>query len=297
MYLCYIDESGTSDIPGNTSHFVLAGVSLPIWHWKDADREISSIMARYDLDGAELHTAWLARPYLEQRRIQNFESMSRSARRSAVERARTAYLLELQKTKQHKTYKQVRKNYDKTKDYIHLSYNERLELLRDVADCFSGWRYARLFVECIDKVHFDPQRTARSVEEQAFEQVVSRFERFLNNASSTHTSKLHGLLIHDNNQTVALKHTNLMRHFHQHGTLWTRVNHIIETPLFVNSSLTSMVQIADLCSYTFRRYVENKEKDLFSRIFSRVDRSSVYSVGARHYTQQPCSCDICINHS
>ena len=31
MYLCYIDESGTSDIPGNTSHFILAGLSLPIW--------------------------------------------------------------------------------------------------------------------------------------------------------------------------------------------------------------------------------------------------------------------------
>ena len=33
MYLCYIDESGTSDIPGNTSHLILAGLSLPIWHW------------------------------------------------------------------------------------------------------------------------------------------------------------------------------------------------------------------------------------------------------------------------
>jgi hypothetical protein len=33
MYLCYIDESGTPESSGNTSHFVLAGISIPIWHW------------------------------------------------------------------------------------------------------------------------------------------------------------------------------------------------------------------------------------------------------------------------
>jgi hypothetical protein len=49
MYLCYIDESGTSDIPGNTSHFVLAGLSIPIWHWKDCDREVETIKRKYAL--------------------------------------------------------------------------------------------------------------------------------------------------------------------------------------------------------------------------------------------------------
>ena len=37
MYLCYIDESGTSVVPGNTSHFVLAGLSIPIVQWKGGD--------------------------------------------------------------------------------------------------------------------------------------------------------------------------------------------------------------------------------------------------------------------
>lgn len=63
MYLCYIDESGTSDIPGNTSHFVLAGISIPIWHWRDADREIFAVKTRYGLQNAEIHTAWLLRKY------------------------------------------------------------------------------------------------------------------------------------------------------------------------------------------------------------------------------------------
>ena len=29
MHLCYNDESGMSGVPGNTSHYVLAGISVP----------------------------------------------------------------------------------------------------------------------------------------------------------------------------------------------------------------------------------------------------------------------------
>ena len=92
MYLCYIDESGTSDIPGNTSYFVLAGVSLPIWHWRDADRDITAIKGRYGLEDAEIHTAWLLRKYLEQSRINDFNSLTRTQRQSEVRKSRTRHL-------------------------------------------------------------------------------------------------------------------------------------------------------------------------------------------------------------
>ena len=175
MYLCYIDESGTPDIPGNTSHFVLAGVSLPIWHWVDADREISQIIARYGLADEELHTAWLLRPYLEQSRIANFARLSRTARRSAVQRARNAHLLQLQQGRgRRKTYQQVRKNYKHTDPYVHLTSDERKQLVGEIASCVGQWGFARLFAECINKVHFDPLRTGCTIEEQAFEQIVSR---------------------------------------------------------------------------------------------------------------------------
>ncbi len=54
MHLCYIDESGTSDIPGNTSHFVLAGLSVPVWHWRDCGKENEFIKRRYALELAEI---------------------------------------------------------------------------------------------------------------------------------------------------------------------------------------------------------------------------------------------------
>src|SRR4051812_23787282 len=105
MYLCYIDESGTSDVPGNTSHFVLAGISVPIAQWRNADREISLALSRYGLENEELHTAWLARKYLEQSKIPNFQALDWNDRRAAVTRYRTTELLRLQKLPNSKPYK------------------------------------------------------------------------------------------------------------------------------------------------------------------------------------------------
>ncbi len=296
MHICYVDESGTPDIPGNTSHFVLAAISIPIWRWRDADHEIATIMRRYGLEEKELHTAWILRKYLEQSRIQDFEGLSWPARRAAVERERNTHLLALQKPGRSKSYQQQKKTYAHTRAYIHLTFTERVGLVRDVADCVAGWGYARLFAECIDKLHFDETRAGCTIDEQAFEQVVSRFEQFLVNTEETDSQKNFGLLVHDNNQTVARKHTQLMRGFHRKGTLWTKVKRLIETPLFVDSSLTGMVQVADLCSYALRRYLENSETDLFGRLFVRADRARGTVVGVRHYTTMVCSCDICRAH-
>lgn len=297
MYLCYIDESGTPDIPGNTSHFVLAGVSLPIWNWKAADRDISALMRANGLSGDELHTAWLLRPYLEQQNIRNFAALNWADRRAAVERERNGHLLQLQQSPgRHIAYKQNRKNYSKTKAYIHLTHAERQALVDGAADAIGAWGFARLFAECINKIYFNPNRASRTIGEQAFEQVVSRFERYLSNIS-TPSQRSFGLLVHDNNQTVALKHTKRMRDFHRQGTLWTNINHIIETPLFVDSSLTSMVQAADLCSYALRRYVEKQETNLFDRIFPRADQFGGFTVGVRHFSDNACGCQICASHN
>lgn len=161
----------------------------------------------------------------------------------------------------------------------------------------SNWGFCRLFAECIDKVHFDPARANKSVDEQALEQIVSRFEHFLNITEAVNsTSKNYGLLIHDNNETVAHNHTKLMKYFHSEGTFWTRIERIIETPLFVDSELTSMVQIADLCSYSLRRFLENGETELFELIFSRADRKDGKVVGVRHFTDSSCQCKICASH-
>ncbi len=294
MHICYLDESGTSEIPGTSSHFVLAGISIPIWHWKSCDRDVGAVLSRYGLDGKELHTAWLLRPYVEQKQIRDFEHMDWITRSAAVKVQRDRYLLKLQQSKRTKAYRLAKKTFAHTRHYTHLTLEQRKSVVREVASTISGWGHARLFAECVDKAYFNPMRTSRTIAEQAFEQVVSRFEQYLENVAGK--GDLYGILVHDNNETVDRKHTELMREFHRRGTLWTAVSHIIETPLFVNSGLTSMVQVADLCAYALRRYLENNEKDLFDLVFPRADRKYGTTVGVRHFTQEDCACEVCQNH-
>lgn len=290
MQLCYIDESGTPDVPGNTSHYILAGLSVPDSYWKQHHTQLEKIKSRYGLEDAEIHVAWMMRPYYEQRLISGFESMTYEQRRSEVRRQRNAELLRLQRVNR-KGYRQTRKNYQKTEAYVHLTMDERRQSVTDIAKLISDWGVVRLFAECIDKLHFDPARTNRTVHEQAFEQVVSRFERYLQRNQSDY-----GVLIHDNNQTVAKKHTDLMKAFLQKGTLWTHIEHVIETPMFVDSQLTNMVQLADLCAYAIRRYLENAEEQLFDLVFKRADRIGETAVGVRHFTSLSCPCKICESH-
>ena len=179
MHLCYIDESGTSSIPGNTSHFILAGLAIPIWHWSHSDEELNSIKRRYSLEDAEIHTAWILRKYYEQTRIKGFDSLNHEQRRYEIKKLRKSNLLRLQRSNNNKAYRQTQKNYQKTEAYIHLTFKERQKFISEIADRVSNWGFARLFAECIDKIYFDPGRNIRSVDEQAFEQVVSRFEHFL----------------------------------------------------------------------------------------------------------------------
>ena len=141
-------------------------------------------------------------------------------------------------------------------------------------------------------MHFNPARHNQPIVEEAFEQIVSRFETFLE--KTRQVAPNYGLLIHDNNETVAKRHTQLMKAFHLSGTHWTRITNIIDTPLFVSSELTSMVQLADLCSYALRRYLENAEtNNLFSPIYKRADTKGSVVVGVRHFTKSSCPCDIC----
>ena len=131
------------------------------------------------LETPEIHVAWLLRRYLEQSKVSNFDKLDYRQRKSQVDTLRKTELLRLQRSKNIHQYKQTRKNFLKTASYTHLNYTERVSFIKEVAQCVSGWGFARLFAECIDKVHFDPSRAPLSIDEQAFEQIVSRFEQYL----------------------------------------------------------------------------------------------------------------------
>jgi hypothetical protein len=110
LLLCYIDESGTPDIPGNTSHYILAGLAIPVEKWKEAEIDIQKIK----IGGQK--------------------------------------------------YKQLRKNYKETSDYIHLAYNERQQLILDLAQMIASWSYARCKLLTFALTHYeDIWKTAKKL--------------------------------------------------------------------------------------------------------------------------------------
>ena len=88
-----------------------------------------------------------------------------------------------------------------------------------------------------------------------------------------------------------------MKEFLQSGTSWMTLDKVIETPMFVDSQIADSIQLADICAYALRRYLEYKEEELFDLVFQRADRKRGASVGVRHFTNLACVCKICASHS
>lgn len=292
MFICYVDESGTPELTAvETTHFIFLGLAIPAETWKTKNAQIDAVKRRFGLATAEIHTAWIARRYPEQERIGGFAALDDNERRKAVKREREGMLLKKAALRGPDAVRGDRKNYEKTAAYTHLTHAQRIDLLRELADIVSGWSDAYLFAECTDKTTFAGAPPGTPPYEEAFTQVVTRFDRFLR----TRQPPALGILVQDKNETVQRRLTDLMRSFHRQGTKWlTQIERIIETPLFVDSQLTSLVQIADLCAYATRRYCEKGEPDLFGRIVGRFNAVSGRLVGARHYVgHRHCHCMIC----
>jgi hypothetical protein len=285
MYICYLDESGTVEAGSNTDHFVLLGLAIPADSWKAKDRDVDQLKMKYGLQFDEIHTAWMLRDYPEQKAIPDFQALDWDARRKAVLGVRA---LNLSRPRSNSQQKSLLKNYRKTEAYVHLLREERLQCVRELADLVGSWADVRVFGDAHAKLH----TAGIDHFKDAFEQVVTRFNTYL-----TVVNGPLGLLVQDNNETVAGRLTSIMRKFHRSGTAWAQIDKIVETPMFVDSELTAMVQLADLCAYVTRRFFEKGETDLFDRIKPRIDRKDGRLVGLRHYTSKfACKCQVCKSH-
>lgn len=285
MYICYLDESGTIEPQSSSSHFILIGLGIPASTWKIKDREISIIKRQFGLTETEIHAGWMIRPYPEQGKVPGFSSLDYEFRRKTVLGLRA---LNLARPRSNKKQKELLKNYRKTEAYIHLSEDERREFLINLSKAIGNWGDCRIFGEAHDKSCSSGEKAY----EIAFEQIVTRFNTFLSQA----TGAL-GIIVQDHNETVCRRLTAKMREYHRRGTLWSAIDNIVETPLFVDSQLTSMVQIADVCAYATRRFFEKDETVLFDLIYDRFDRHKGRLVGLRHYTgMQKCMCRVCVDH-
>lgn len=138
-----------------------------------------------------------------------------------VQRLRDAFLIKKAALKGLASIQEDKRNFAKTKPYIHLTTAERADLLTQVAEAVNGWTDCRIFADCIDKRVFKGKAPKTPPMEEAFTQVVTRFHRFLTLLDPVE----HGLIVQDHNATVAQRLTTLMRSFHAKGTRWIVTSH------------------------------------------------------------------------
>ncbi len=305
MRLFYLDESGNPELSGPSDHYVLTAIGIPISRWTACDKAINQLKRSYNMPDAEIHTAWILRKYKEQEDILDFDKLCHDERRAQVI-SRRKQLVEKAKTENPASLKNLKKNFKNTEAYIHLTYHERQRFIGDLVRLICSWNEVRIFAEIIDKRNYNPPRPGLNPASQAFERVVSRIERYLSNISGTGLKdkkcvakkqvKHYGLLIHDQCEAQACSHTSNMNRYHRFGTFNTKqVNHIIETPLFVDSACTAMVQIADLCAYAMRRKYDEDDGKLFDILKQKSSKSGKIRLGLNHYSSSPCSCELCRN--
>jgi hypothetical protein len=289
LHILYVDESGVEEVGGGTSHFVLLGLAIPASQWKSADAQIGEVKDRFGLRDVEIHAAWMARKYCEQDSVPDFASLAADHRREAVQTSVKRRAGVIGVSGNPKKAKAYRREARAILPYSHLTRDQRLACLQQLCSTVAGWTDARVFAEAISKPDFRPGTSTPY--EMAFEQVLTRYQAFLGNVNSN------GIVVHDNNTKVAPRLHALCCKFHEQGTFYRRIPNIVETPLFVDSSLTGMIQMADLCSFALRRFLENGDRRLWTVLESRVDRNRGALVGVRHYTgRRRCTCHICMGH-
>jgi hypothetical protein len=290
--LCYCDESGVPEVGANTSHYVLVGVAVPVELWDTKDPMLNAMKAPFGLAGAEIHTAWIARRYVEQEHIVGFEALSRADRRTQVRADHKKAVALALASGQIKKAAKLKREFLRYEPYIHLTRDERFDFLRAAADLLGSWTDVTLFGESVDKTAALRQPFRTPPDEAAFEQVVTRYEPWL-----ARQNRL-GFVVYDRNETVSNRLVALVERFRKRGTLWRSIHHLVEQPFFVESHLTPMIQLADLASYAVRRYCEKSETDLFDRVYPRFHRQGDRVVGLRHFTGRglACSCRICLEH-
>lgn len=242
MYFIYVDESGTKDpeiqgerADGTTFNkdwlYVLVGISLFEMKWFKFEYAINYAKLNLIQDIYDRHHIRLE--------LADTEIKSRWARRPK-EKQRHKFLSRL-------TQEQIT-------DLVDLYYKQL------------PYHSMRIFSVVIDKRHLRSFMTEEMLHRKAYELLIERVEWFIKKEHPRHRS----LMVVDNtsrqmNRSLAMKHSYFQREGTSSGS---RIGHIVELPMFVESNLANGVQLADLCAYNVYRACRNEDIDYsyFARI-------------------------------
>ena len=180
----------------------------------------------------------------------------------------------------------------RTEPWRGMSRDEATGVIRAVlAVLRNSYDSARAFACAVHKLSYPNQDPM----ELAFEDLCSRFNLYLNRLRSQ-GDRQRGLLILDES---AHKTTlqRMAREFRTLGTQWGIIRNLADTPLFIDSRASRVVQLADHVAYAvFRRYNARDTSyfDVMSSKFDSVD-GVVHGLSHKQRRDPNCMCIACLS--
>jgi len=116
------------------------------------------------------------------------------------------------------------------------------------------------------------RNTTENVSEELFSQITSRFDKFLKRKFLAHNESARGLCVFDKTRMES-KYQNWSKIYQTMGNRWNeRLNNFAEVPLFLDSSMSRSIQLADLIAFALFRNFEYNDGSYYSIIKDCFDK-------------------------
>lgn len=143
------------------------------------------------------------------------------------------------------------------------------------------------FASAIEKASLEPGQDCVAL---AFEDLCQRFDLFLSR------KRQRGLVILDRSaQETSLQ--RLSREFRTIGTKWGVLRNLADTPMFVDSRASRLVQLADHIAHGVFRRFNAGDAQYFDIIVSRFDETEgvIHGLAHQHSGKHACHCPACLS--
>ena len=173
-----------------------------------------------------------------------------------------------------------------------MSRDEAQGVIKAVLDVLrQSYDSARAFACAIHKPSYPNQDPM----ELAFEDLCSRFDLYLRRLHAQ-GDRQRGLIILDESahETTLQR---MARDFRTLGTQWGVIRNLADTPLFVDSKASRVVQLADYIAYAvFRRYNAH-DAQYFDIIASKIDSADgvIHGLAHKQTVDRNCMCIACLS--
>ncbi len=154
-----------------------------------------------------------------------------------------------------------------------------------------SYETAYAFACAVHKASFPEQDPVKI----AFEDICSRFDIYLSNLRGQGDRHRGILILDESTHETALQ--DLARDFRTLGTRWGSIKNLAETPLFVNSKASRLVQLADHVAHSvFRRYNSGDTQyfDLIAERFYSY-QGVIHGLSHKQFVNNQCMCPACLS--